>query len=334
MTRLDWFRRRAPLRAALAVLLAAAFAAGCEEAQGPDDGAEAEARKARIAAAYERNDSLDNYRFEGSFAFPPASGAAVPDSPAGAVAPSLADGLSWSGVYYRDPMRLEADIRPGGANGSAGGAWARETIPLLVRDGTLYISIPAINRPDEYLTVRLAAANDGAAAPAAALIQAAGAVDGLAERIFEALDPRWIAPAEPAGGAEGERFVAAVTSDNAEAMTAAVRAGFDAWAQSLPPELGAPALPEGGGIRLAEGGALTFSLGADGTVAEQRIELAFVSGEDVSEDAAEAGTLRYELRLREANGSPALTKPTPTATVPLEHVLAFLAAGLAGAPPQ
>ncbi|HZG88283.1 hypothetical protein [Paenibacillus sp.] len=325
MTRLNWFRQRAPLRAALAALLAAAFAAGCEETQSPDDSAEAEARKARIAAAYERNDSLDHYRFEGSFAF-----AAAPDAAAAGIVPTLADGLSWSGVYYRNPLRLEADIRPGGdADETAAGDAARETIPLLVRDGTLFISIPAINRPDEYLSVRLEEANGGAAAGVASLVQAAGAVDALAERIFDELDPRWIAPAEPAGAAGGERFVAAVTADNADAMTAAVQAGFAAWARSLPAELGAPALPEGAGIRLAEGGALSFALGADGTVAEQLIELAFVSGED----AAEAGTLRYELRLSEANGSPALTKEAPAATVPLEHVLAFLKAGSGGAEP-
>jgi len=344
MTNTAYPRRRRSLRAAAVAAAVLALVAGCERTPARDYAAEGAAWKSKIAEAYERNDALNNYRFDGSIAFGADDATSAGETAPAAFLPMLRDGLSWSGVLYREPLRLEADVRVG-----PDGAAPARTIPLLAQDGTLYVSVPAVNAEGEYFAVALDKADDGPL-PVSPLLTAAGAFDDLAEHVIARVDPEWIrtpddaAPAEGGdaaaddGRAEPSRFVVEVTADNAEHLASAFRDGFATWAESLPPELGANALGLTGEetFRLAEGGTIALALDENGFLVDQSVELAIERGAGAEadanlENAVPSEKFSYAVRLSEPNGAPDMTRSVPNDVIPFENVLAFLAAG-AGAP--
>ncbi|TLS50378.1 hypothetical protein FE782_20335 [Paenibacillus antri] len=349
-------RRKPLLRAAAFAVALLALLAGCERTPARDYAAEGEAWKARIADAYERNASLDNYRFEGSIAFPTKGEPTAAAGPA-ALLPMLGEGLSWSGILYRDPLRLEADVRFEGTAGGDGAA--AQSVPLLAQDGLLYVSIPPVNAPDEYFAIDLAEAEAGTGPlPIRPLLDAAAAFDDLAYAIVDRVDPQWIRTPDVAldgdGGAaesdpaeEPRRFVVEVTEENAEHVAAAFREGYAVWAERLPPELGADRLSIAGdaSFSLAPGGSIAISLDENGYVVDQAVELDVVRGAeassedgsatDASSSAENASSDRfaYAVRLTEPNGSPELTKTVPPNVIPFKDVLAFLLSGADAANP-
>ncbi|WP_309123430.1 hypothetical protein [Paenibacillus sp.] len=344
------------LRAAAFAVALLALLAGCERTPARDYAAEGEAWKARIADAYERNASLENYRFEGSFAFPSEGEPTAAAGPA-ALLPTLGDGLSWGGVLYRDPLRLEADIRFGGDAGGEGAA--AQTVPLLAQDGLFYVSIPPVNAPDEYFAIDLSVAEAGTGPlPIRPLLDAAAAFDDLVYAIVERVDPQWIRTPDVAldgdgGDAESDpeeeprRFVVEVTEENAEHLAAAFREGYAAWAERLPPELGANRLSIAGdaSFALAAGGSIAIELDENGYVVDQAVELDVVRGAKASSEGggatdassaaenAPSNRFAYAIRLTEPNGSPEMTKTVPANVIPFKDVLAFLLSGAEAANP-
>jgi hypothetical protein len=316
--------RKPLLRATALAAIALSLVAGCEQAPTRDYAAEGATWKAAIDEAYERNDSLNKYRFEGEIAFARQDGAPANGSDA-ALLPAIGDGLGWSGVFYREPLRFEADVRLG----AEGGALER-TVPMLAQDGKLYISVPSVNAPDEYFAVDLAAAEtDPEAAPIRSLLDAAGRFDDLARTLVASVEPEWVRAADAVDEEEApvspRRFVVDVTEENAEAIASAVREGYSAWAASLPPELAANALGlSDASLRLLPGSTIAITLDEAGYVVDQSVELTIA---EEAAPATEAATFAYEVRLTEPNGSPSVTRTVPTNVIPFENVLAFLAAG-------
>ncbi len=323
-------RRKSLLRfGAVAALAAFAFGivAGCEETPARDFAVEGEAWKAAIAEAYERNDSLDNYRFEGSITA--ADGGRTP-SASGALLPTIEGGIAWSGVLYREPARLEADVRVG-ANGGEGA----RTFPMLAQDGLFYISVPPVNKPDEYFVIDLAKARtENDPLPIEPLLNAADAFDDLARTLVARIAPEWVRAAEADAPASPLRFVVDVTDENAEPVAAAVREAYADWAASLPPELGANAFGlSDESLRLLPGGTIVIALDEAGYVVDQRVELPFADGTATANEADSSATFSYAFRLTEPNGSPDMTRSVPENVIPFENVLAFLAAGGGAAAP-
>jgi len=322
-----WTNRKAPLRAAALAALALSLVAGCERAPARDYAAEGIAWKAALDEAYARNDSLNSYRFEGELSFAQSDAAPAGDAGA-ALLPALADGLGWSGILYREPLRLEADVRVG-----ADAAAPERTVPMLAQDGMLYISVPEVNAPDEYFAVDLAKAeSEPDALPIRPLLDAAGAFDDLVRTLVASVDPEWVRAADAVDEAEApaspRRFVVEVTADNAERIAAAVREGYAAWADAMPPELAANAIGLADeSLRLLPGGTIAITLDEDGYIVDQSVDLKIAGGTGSAEEAASAATFAYALRLTEPNGSPSLTRTVPTNVIPFENVLAFLAAG-------
>ncbi|HZG55897.1 hypothetical protein [Paenibacillus sp.] len=350
-------RQHPLLRAAVLTALSLSLLAGCKSAPVRDYAAEGAVWKARIAEAYERNDSLDNFKFDGHFSYEASEPTKAADAPNG-VLPTLADGLAWSGVWYREPLRLEAELRLGEAE-------TAPSMPFLVQDDKLYVHIPSLNRQDEYFSVDLSANEADGPLPIEPLVRAAGAFDELAKAVVERVDPAWVRAADgsaPPAEGEGTRdetgveaaeaeaaanrlpdvFVVEATPDNAEHLASAFRDGYAAWSSAFPDRLGASQaafLDET--LRVGEGSVLRIALDEAGYIVEQSIDWTFVRAQDgeassseaapASEPAVEA-RLAYAARLAEPNGAPAMNAVPPSNVLPLEHVLAFLKAGQAQTP--
>lgn len=326
-------------RAVVATAAALVVIAGCNEAPAVDYATEGDVWKSRIAEAMERTESASAHRFEGSLVFRVNGAGPLGELP---LLPGIGDGFSWSGAVYREPLRLEADMRFPVRAEDASGQPDAQTMPLLIQDNKLYVSVPMLNEPDEYLSVDLASDTASGPVPLAALHAAADAIDELATSLVSAVDPEWVRLAEPQRGAAVETGEAAdaavgpfdiaviVTEDNAERLEAAFREGWSAWTASFASSLGGSAalVPDGVDFDLAPGGTILVSIDDAGFVASQSVDLAFLQAADGEGDApVEIGHLAYRAARSEIGGTPSMTKEVPASTLPFDHVLRFLAAG-------
>jgi len=320
--------RAATVRAAGAALLALALLSGCIEAER-DVAEEGERFKANVEAAFERNATLASYVFAGSLSVPPAAATASEDAPpAAALLPAIAEGVAWHGAFHREPLALQGDVSFGA------GAADDATVPLLLRDGSLFFHIPGVNRPDEFFEVPSANADDS---PLASWLSSAGAFMEGTRTLFAAADPVWVKAAdedgnpvtwdEESGNAASTdgpiRYRIDVTEQNAEAMSAAFLERWNDWRTELPDGVVGSPTWTADTFRLAEGGFVEVVVNADGFATEQRLHLSVASD-------AEGGRIDYALSLSALNAAPSPSAEAPKETLPFEQVLKFLAASAAG----
>lgn len=320
------------IRAVLIAAVAGLSVAGCDGQKAIDYTAEGEVWKQQIAEAYQQNDSLESYRFSGSMTLK-AEGMPRPESSppeVKALVPLLGEGLAWEGTYGREPLRMEAEVELGTDN-----------IPLLIQDRQLYLSIPALNKPEEYVSIPLQAEAGESKAVVKGLKQASAAIGQLAERVVAAVDPQWVrlseedrSKLEASPAAEGnsdtappaaKHFIISVTPENRGNIEQALR-------NSLP-----EANLQEDLFDLGEGGKIALTINEAGYVTEQQVDLHFIppisADADGGSPAGDIGGLSYAMALSELNTAPEITSAAPENVLPLEHILAFLKAGRTNSSP-
>ncbi|WP_274363292.1 hypothetical protein [Paenibacillus thermotolerans] len=336
-----------------AAALASALFAGCTNSKDENDGTQ---WKTTAAAAYEKNAQIENYAFEGDMKLIPANpgsdsetgtSSGHPAASAAAESPLVGrltalftseGGLGWKGAAYEQPLRLEADLQLKQGD-------QPYNVPLLIQDNKLYISIPTLNKENEFLLIdnTTDAKDKKASSPfdPSIVSKLFHALDEVVPAAIAAADPKWVTAEAQGdnGSADGASDNVAnesgqsgpvlikitVTEKNADSVTVALRQGLDAASGKLNGlDLGNAAgltAASENARKLAPGGTISALIDADGFIAEQHIDIAFADG----------GGLKLNLVKSQLNGQPKLTKETPTDVLSFSDILTFITANRAAA---
>lgn len=236
---------------------------------------------------------------------------------------------TWTGSFAAEPLRMEADYKV-----SPGGSSQALSLPMIVKDNLLYLSIPYLNKEGEYFSFdmkRLGANGQQGTLPVEGLKNTNTAASRVASLLIEDAESKWFKKAkEPItlkDGKEGTSLRLDITDKNREALSAKLKTR----------------LPEIAGI-LQENGILTaqqaeklkanlaqnFEITGPGEVAvvtddtgfvrELKIDLDFRSG-----SAPADRHILYGQAFDAINQTPPFTKDVPKDARSFDEVLKLLA---------
>ncbi|WP_199618867.1 hypothetical protein [Paenibacillus alkalitolerans] len=313
--------------ASVITVAAAALFTGCTN-ENPDG----DKWKSAVAAAYDKNGEISNYALEAKMKVKWNSDGAQqpPVSPifAGAAAMLASEeGLSWKGAAYTDPLRVEADI-------ALRDDAAKQTynVPLLIQDNKLYVSIPMLNKENEYFLVdKPLDLKSSVPFDPAVVMGWQKALDTLVPSIISAADARWVRQSASEDEQGPNRIEIAVTDENADDIADAFAAGWSAAIGKLQELklIGNDTATQwtqynGKSAKLLPGGTVAVTIDSDGFIAEQSLDVTFTNESHV----------QLTILKTEVNRQPQMTKPVPDQALPFSDLLKFIAADRAAAKQQ
>lgn len=157
------------------------LAAGCTDHQQ---------LKKEVVQAAQKQEEIRSYHFTGTMdlKLDPALFQGVPPLTAGILSLLKESRIEYAGAAsLTDAVQMEADIKI-----TPKGASAPTIVPILIKDNKLYMQLPAVNKPDEYMAFPLDSTVPGSPAAADRLKNTGRLTSALSAKLFEGLDPNWL----------------------------------------------------------------------------------------------------------------------------------------------
>ncbi|UUZ96106.1 hypothetical protein LJK87_18150 [Paenibacillus sp. P25] len=157
------------------------LAAGCTDHQR---------LKKEVVQAAQKQEEIRSYHFTGTMdlKLDPALFQGVPPLTAGILSLLKESRIEYAGAAsLTDAVQMEADIKI-----TPKGASAPTIVPILIKDNKLYMQLPAVNKPDEYMAFPLDSTVPGSPAAADRLKNTGRLTSALSAKLFEGLDPNWL----------------------------------------------------------------------------------------------------------------------------------------------
>jgi hypothetical protein len=291
-----------------------------------------QAIKQSVQQAIAKQNDMKSYKFSGSADLK--LGASL-SAPAGnpmtaAVLGSLKESvIEWSGVSSVEPVRLEADVKV-----TPKGSSTPFSLPVLIKDNKMYVSLPIVNKPDEYYAIDLAQLGQSGSAPLTAdnLKNTSKVTTALWAKFADALDANWFDQAKDPvtlpDGKPGKAVSVAVTDKNAAELNALVNAKLPEIADVLQTngflsaDQAAKWKAAKSTIELHAPSKLTLLIDEQGFVRDVKLDLAF------SLKGADGASFDNRTTLHEAydeiNQPPQFLRDVPAKTKPFDDVLKLL----------
>ncbi|KIL41731.1 hypothetical protein SD70_05005 [Gordoniibacillus kamchatkensis] len=290
--------------------------------------------KQSVQQAIAKQKEMKTYKFSGSASLNLGAGLPVDggNPMTAAVLGSLKDStIEWSGVSSVEPVRLEADVKV-----TPKGSSTPFTLPFLIKDNKMYVSLPLINKPDEFYAIDLAQLGQGGGTPLSAdnLKNTPQVTSAIWSAFADAIDAKWFEQAKDPvtlpDGKPAKSYTIAVNDKNAAEINAAVSAKLPEIAGLLQTnglvsaDQAAKWKAAKGYIELQPPSKLTLLVDDQGFVRDEKLELTYkLTG-------ADGKTSNNQTTLHEAyeqiNQAPQFQKdaPAPAKTKPFDDVLKLL----------
>ncbi|WP_281888157.1 hypothetical protein [Paenibacillus sp. YYML68] len=223
--------------------------------------------------------------------------------------------IEYSGLSSTaDQLQLEADVKvwPKGEGAPA------VTMPMLIKDNKMYVHLPVVNKPDEYLEALLAEGDR--------LKQSGKLSAAVSQKLLQELDPDWLEAGDEQetleGGISAKRITVSLTDKNAKELSAyaarVLPGAIDEWRTSaLLIDSQAKLLKEAASsIQLAAPTTLDVWIDADGYIRQQKGLLSFRLKPDGPVHRAQ-----WTHRTDAMNEAPAFQKEVPALVKPIGDVL-------------
>lgn len=238
--------------------------------------------------------------------------------------------ISWNGLSSSEPQRLEADYKltPGGSSASTS-----FTLPVILTEGKLYMSIPLLNKAGEYFSFEAAkpsASGSGAASalPVEGLSNVNKALSDSLRQLLQDFDAKWFKKDKEAeelpDGKSGTVLRMSITESNRDAITEKVKAKLpaviDVWkTDGILTSAQADALKKGvTGTWKLTGGELAFTLDEEGFIRRETVKVAYQPADGTDRHVS------YTQAFNGINQPPAFQKEAPKNVKPFEDVLKLL----------
>jgi hypothetical protein len=288
--------------------------------------------KQAVQQAIAKQNDMKSYKFSGSADLK--LGLSVPvqggNPMTAAVLSSLKESvIEWSGVSSVDPVRLEADVKV-----TPKGSSTPFSLPFLIKDNKMYVSLPIVNKPDEYFAIDLAQLGPSGAAPLTAdnLKNSSKVTAALWAKFTDAIDAKWFDQAKDPvtlpDGKPAKAVTVAITDKNAAEINALVNAKLPEIADLLQTngllsaDQAAKWKAAKSTVELHPPSRLTLLIDEQGFVRDEKLDLAY------SLKGADGASFDNRVTLHEAydqiNQPPQFQKDVPAKTKPFDDVLKLL----------
>lgn len=288
--------------------------------------------KQSVQQAIAKQKEMKTYKFSGSVDLKLGAGLPVPDGNpmTAAVLGSLKEStIEWTGVSSVEPVRLEADVKV-----TPKGSSTPFTLPFLIKDNKMYVSLPLINKPDEFYAVDLTQLSQGGASQLSVdnLKNTSQMTTALWSKLADAIDAKWFDQAKDPvtlpDGKPAKAFTVTITDKNAAEINAAINAKLPEIADLLQTNgmigegLAAKWKAAKTAVELRGPSKLTLLVDEQGFVRDEKLELVYkLKGADGA--ASDNQTTLHEA-YEQINQAPQFQKEVPAKTKPFDDVMKLL----------
>lgn len=317
---MSWKRKTLLLTAAAALT----FAGGCA---GNDK------LKENVGQSLTKQTEMKTYSFSGlaNLEFNPAEQSAANPLTAGLIGMFTKSKLEWSGTASTDPVRFEADIKS-----TPSGSAAPLQIPVIFKDNKLFVSLPLLNKKDEYFAIDINQSGSGSAQEnplsPESLKNLTKSTSEITRLSIEGIKEKWFKKSDDVtlkDGSKGTVVQVEITDKNKKELS-------DAWKAKFPEILGtlqangiltaaqADKMKKQGSssFELKAPGLLSFTIDSEGFIREETIKLSYaVTGPD---GKVHDKKLELTQGFDEINKAPKFTKDEPKAIRPIGDILKLL----------
>ncbi|WP_377474393.1 hypothetical protein [Paenibacillus chartarius] len=282
--------------------------------------------------AIAKHAEMKSYQFAGSLDLKLGMSLPAPDGNpiTGAVLSSLKESvIEWSGVQSSDPVQLETDLKI-----TPKGSATPFAFPVLLKDNKMYVSLPTINKPDEYYAIDLAKLGDPGKTPLNpdSLKNTSKVTAALWSKFTDAIDARWFEQAKDPvmlpDGKPAKAITVTVTEKNAAAINSVISAKLPEIGEALTtggllsPEQAAKWKEAKTSLELKPLSNLTLLIDEQGFVRDEKLELVY-SLKNADGTVSDNRTTLHE-SFEQINQPPQFKKDVPAKTKPFEDVLKLL----------
>jgi hypothetical protein len=248
----------------------------------------------------------------------------------GAVINSLKNSvIEWSGTSSVDPVRFEADLKV-----TPQGMSTPLAIPILIKDNKMYVSLPVINKPDEYYAIDMAQQSQAGKTPLSPdnLKNVSQATTALWSKFAGAIDAKWFEqakdPVNLPDGKPAKAISVTITDKNAAEINGVINAKLPEIADMLQTNgmLSADQAAKWKAakttVELKAPSKLTLLIDEQGFIRDEKLDLVYTlkSADGTASDNRTTLHEAYE----QINQTPQFKKEVPTKTKPFDDVLKLL----------
>lgn len=306
----------------LAIAITATLAAGCSDGKGN--------LKQDMQNSLSKQSEMKSYSFTGNAdidlgSVPADAGA----NPAVGMIVSMfqKSKMEWNGVSSSEPVRLETTLKATPSVSST-----PLELPVLLKDNKIYLSLPGINKPEEYFSYDLSAVKTGMNADK--MKNATQTSSQMIKLLVSDLDEKWFKKSkevpELKDGKKGSVTQVEITDKNKKEITDKLRAKYPEMIDTLQQsgfitEAQAAKLKQNGAksLQVNAPGLLSFTTDDTGFIRVSKLNLSYASAD--ASGAAIAHHVNFQQTYDDINGTSVFKKELPKTVRPLEEILKLIA---------